>query len=148
VGAGAAKAAEVTNIWVITATAAAGLLTAVGGGSIVTSLARRRPTRVEAVTNLNESTFEWAERIEALRQAEREAFDEDRAQFRADVDEARREAREVRVELGHAQDDVRAMRMELMQFAEIMAAIRDPGMTMPRLRALIERQDRWGVTTT
>lgn len=144
--------------WVIGITAVSTLVTAVGGGSIVTTLARRRPTRVEAVVNLNESTYEWAQRIEGNRQAERAAFDEDRTQFRRDIAEARREAREaraenaaanetahtLRAELHQAQSDLRACSAEVAklrtvttQMLRVIAAIHEPEMTMDRLRVIV-----------
>lgn len=144
------------SVWVTAITAAAAVLTALGGSSLVSTLARRRPTRVEAVVNLNESTFEWAERIEQSRLAERAAYEADREQFRADILESRREAREardeniaanrvartMRIELDKALDELSTMRQDLARYAEVMTAIRDPGMTMERLRTIADRQDR------
>jgi predicted nucleic acid-binding Zn-ribbon protein len=145
-----------SNLVITVATAAGAVLTALGGGSLVSALARRRPTRVEAVVNLNESTFEWAERIEASRIAERDAYAADRAQFRADIAEARQEAKEardenvatnriaraLRIELSRAQDEVGEMRRELDRLSEIVAAIRDPEMTLDRLRIMVDKQSR------
>lgn len=117
------------------ATVIASLVAAVlgGGGSvaIVTALARRQVTRVEAASVLNESTLKWASNLMA-----------DADEARRDAGEARREATEARRE---ATDARRAAEDAAREARVLKTAIMSPYASLEGLRAMISDSPGNGV---
>ena len=89
-----------------------------GGGmaAIVTALARRKVTRVEAADLLNESALEFASTL------------------KADAADARRELGEMRREMGEVRHEAEALAYELRR---LRLAILDPFATLDQLRAMV-----------
>ena len=108
-------------------TAGVGLLAALlgtgGGAAIVTSLARRKVTNVEAAERLNESTLEFATALKA-----------DAADARRETADARREMSEMRREMATVRQEAEALARDLRQ---LRLAILDPFATLEQLRVMV-----------
>lgn len=99
---------------------------ALGGGglvAIVNALARRKVTKIEAADRLNDSTLEWADKLQAhATNALKEAAD------------AHREASAAREEMAAVRQEARALAWELRRLRQ---AILDPRITLDQLRLLV-----------
>jgi hypothetical protein len=116
--------------WVTVAQVIGGLMGAGGLGALGRALLKRRPGRVAASVRLNQSTLDWADKLEAsadrawrrAEEAERKAEDADQR-----ADQAERTARRVQAQVN-----------ELARYLEVvLRLINDPDMTMDRLRASV-----------
>jgi hypothetical protein len=118
----------------VVASLIAAIFGAGGSVAIVTSLARRRVTRVEAADKLNDSTLEWAIELKA-----------DAAGLRAEVAEARRENADLRREIWVIRQEAEALGRDLRR---LRIAIMDPYATLDRLRAMVGDQGNNGTSTS
>lgn len=133
----------------VVASLIAAILGTGGTAAIIQAVARRRPTKVEAVDRLNESTLEWAEQLKAdardaradAREARQEAADSRRAAL-----DAQREATESRRAALEAQRDAAESSRRVAELAEevraLHAAIYDPNASIERLRQAISANGR------
>jgi hypothetical protein len=116
--------------WVtVVASAIAAILGGGGAVAIVTAIAKRKTTKVEAVDRLNEVTLEWAEAL------------------KTDAREARADAREARQEAAEARREASEMRR---QYAELVADVRrlheaifEAGTTVERIRHAVTMNGRY-----
>lgn len=101
----------------------AALLGTGGGAAIVTALARRKVTNVEAAERLNESTLEFATALKA-----------DAADARRETADARREMSEMRREMTNVRHEAELLAEDLRR---LRLAILDPFATLDSLRAMV-----------
>lgn len=140
--------------WVVIGQVFAAAVAALGGAGIVQAVAQRRSAKATAVATLNAATLDWATQLKGdaadVRLQAREA--------RAEASEARKEATEARRELAECRRSaidtrrlVRDIRDETADVADYMRwiinAIRDPTMSIDKLRELIATRDIPTVST-
>ena len=137
------------NWLTVIASLVAAILGTGGTATIIQAVARRRPTKVEAVDRLNETTLEWAEQLKAdareARADAREARQEATESRRAALD-AQREATESRRAALDAQREAVESGRRVALLAEelrvLHTAIYDPAATVERLRQTVSANGR------